>query len=405
MAIKSQTEKLWTKYFTITFISAMFTSTSNGMLMTGIPLYALYIGGDNTISGLLFGLFMLVAILFRPFFGKLIDEKTRIIVLIIGSMITVFLSVTFIFAYSIGLLLIIRSMQGIGFSATTNALGTIVADIVPKSRLAEGVGYFGLSNTISMAIGPSLSLFLINQFSYNVYFIAVVLIGLVGLVSSFLIDYEKKIKDIGVVSQPPPSRKLSEMIFEKTTIPSSLVMFFIFIGMGAIITFVPIYALSLGIDDIGIYFTVYSIALLVTRIGGGKISDKYGAAKVILPGMLIIIFSYIVLAYSTSLPAFIVAGILYGIGHGSVDPTLNAIMVKFCPTNRRGAGNSTLFTAKDVGSGMGAVVWGIISINAGFRTVFLLCALCIVLGLVSYFFILRKQIQKGKLADKVPQTV
>ena len=165
-------EKLWTKYFTLTFIYALFTAISNNMLMTGIPLYAIHLGGNNSISGLLFGLFMGAAILFRPLFGTLIDDKSRRLVLIIGCMISTVISLSYVLAFSIGILLFVRSLHGVGFSATTNASGTIVSDIVPRSRLAEGVGYFGLSNTLATAIGPALSLLLIQHYHFNVLFLA-----------------------------------------------------------------------------------------------------------------------------------------------------------------------------------------------------------------------------------------
>ncbi len=148
-------ETLWTKYFTLTFIYSLFTAISNNMLMTGIPLYAIHLGGNNSISGLLFGLFMAAAILFRPLFGTLIDDKSRRMVLIVGCIISTVISLSYVFAFSIGILLLVRSLHGIGFSATTNASGTIVSDIVPRSRLAEGVGYFGLSITLATAVGPT----------------------------------------------------------------------------------------------------------------------------------------------------------------------------------------------------------------------------------------------------------
>lgn len=172
MEIQNTTsEKLWTKYFTLTFVYSLFTSISSNMLMTAIPLYAIHLGGNNSISGVLFGLFMLVAILFRPLFGLLIDDKSRRMVLIIGGVISALISLSYVVAFSIGILLFLRSLHGIGFSATTNASGTIISDIVPKSRLAEGVGFFGLSNTLATAVGPAFSLFIINQFSYHALFL------------------------------------------------------------------------------------------------------------------------------------------------------------------------------------------------------------------------------------------
>ena len=367
------------------------------MLMTGIPLYAIHLGGNNSISGLLFGLFMAAAILFRPLFGTLIDDKSRRMVLIIGCIISTVISLSYVLAFSIGILLLVRSLHGIGFSATTNASGTIVSDIVPRSRLAEGVGYFGLSNTLATAIGPALSLLLIQHYNFNVLFLAASIISFIALCCGFFIDYEKKKPEPeDQLSEKKEKRRLSDVMFEKTALPTALVTIFIFIGMGAVMTFIPTYALSLGIEDVGLYYTFYSIALLFTRIIGGKLADVYGETVVIIPGMIIMALSFVLLAFATSLPAFVISGALYGLGLGFVDPILNAIMIKLCPPHRRGAGNSTLFTAKDIGGGVGAVIWGFISLNAGFRPVYLYCAISIILALIAYHFILRNQMKSLK---------
>ena len=367
------------------------------MLMTGIPLYAIHLGGNNSISGLLFGLFMAAAILFRPLFGTLIDDKSRRMVLIIGCMISTVISLSYVLAFSIGILLLVRSLHGIGFSATTNASGTIVSDIVPRSRLAEGVGYFGLSITLATAVGPALSLLLIQHYNFNILFLASSIISFIALCCGFFIDYEKKKPDLeNKLTEKKEKRRVSDIMFEKTALPTALVTIFIFIGMGAIMTFIPTYALSLGIEDVGLYFTFYSIALLLTRIVGGKLADSYGETVVIIPGMIMMTLSFVLLAFAASLPSFVISGALYGLGLGFVDPILNAIMIKLCPPHRRGAGNSTLFTAKDIGGGIGAVIWGFISLSVGFRPVYLYCALSIILALIAYHFILRNQMKRMK---------
>lgn len=376
----------------------MSTQIANNMLMTGLPLYAIHLGGDNSISGMLFGFFMFVAILFRPLFGKIIDEKSRRIVLIIGAVVTAFITLSYVFAFSIGLLLVMRSLHGIGFSATTNASGTVISDIVPKRRLAEGVGYFGLSNTLATAVGPALSIYLIQQFNYQALFIVAGLIGLISILCSLFITYEKGKTSI----ERKPSnqkRKISELLYEKTALPTALVTVFVYVGMGVALTFIPTFALSLGIEDIGLYYTVYSIALLFTRIVGGKLADKYGSSLVIIPGLIIMTLSFVVLAYANSLSDFILAGILYGLGLGFVEPALNAVMIKLCPPDRRGAGNSTFFTAKDVGSGVGALCLGFISLHAGFKAVFLYSALSMIFASFAYVFILRRQMKFVQSAE------
>lgn len=389
---------LWTKYFNLMLIYSFLTSTTNYLMITAAPLYAIHLGGDNSIAGLMMGIFMIAAILVRPSFGKLLDEKSRRLVLIAGAAICTLTYFSYLFAFSIGMLMLIRAINGIGFSANTNASGTVVSDVIPKDRLSEGVGYYGIANTLSTAIGPSIALFIIKNYNYNILFIVTAILGILSILVSYLIDYEKNSEDFIELSQSKhnknslPAKKSTNMIFEKTALPVALVIVFLAVTIGGIMTFVPTYAATRGIDNISSYFTVYALALLITRLFVGRMADKYGVSMAIIPGIILIIIAFIVLAFAKSLPMFLLSATLYGLGYGSSQPTLNAVMIKLCPPERRGAGNSTFYTAMDIGSGGGAMLWGVISQNFGFQSVYLTCAVSVGISLLCYLFILRKQI-------------
>lgn len=393
---------LWTKYFNLMLIYSFLTSTTNYLMITAAPLYAIHLGGDNSIAGLMMGIFMIAAILVRPYFGKLLDEKSRRLVLIVGAAICTLTYFSYLFAFSIGMLMLIRAINGIGFSANTNASGTVVSDVIPKERLAEGVGYYGIANTLSTAIGPSIALFIIKSYNYNILFIVTATLGILSILVSYLIDYEKNNEENFTVITPNEpnknndnmsSSKSTNMIFEKTALPVALVIVFLAVTIGGIMTFVPTYAATRGIDNISSYFTVYALALLITRLFVGKMADKYGVSMAIIPGIILVIIAFIVLAFAKSLPMFLLSATLYGLGYGSSQPTLNAVMIKLCPPERRGAGNSTFYTAMDIGSGGGAMLWGVISQNFGFQSVYLTCAISVGISLLCYLFILRKQIR------------
>lgn len=376
---------LWTKYFNLMLVYSFLTSTTNYLMITAAPLYAIHLGGDNSIAGLMMGIFMISAILFRPFFGRLLDEKSRRLVLIAGAALCTLTYFSYLFAFSIGMLILVRAINGIGFSANTNASGTVVSDVIPKDRLAEGVGYYGIANTLSTAIGPSIALFIIKNYNYTILFIFTAFLGILSILVSYLIDYEK--------NNNTTSKKSTNMIFEKTALPVALVMVFLAVTIGGIMTFVPTYAATRGIYDISSYFTVYALALLITRLFVGKMADKYGVSMAIIPGIILVIVAFIILAFAKSLPIFLLSAALYGLGYGSSQPTLNAVMIKLCPPERRGAGNSTFFTAMDIGSGGGAMLWGFISQNFGFQSVYLTCAASVGISLLCYLFILTKQIR------------
>jgi MFS family permease len=110
------------------------------------------------------------ALLFRPVFGSLIDGRGRKFVLVAGALIFVAVSVVYNMADTVFLLIMLRVVNGIGFSAHTGAAGIIASDLTPKSRLAEGIGYYGISIIIGTAVGPSLGLCLSNHSGYKFLF-------------------------------------------------------------------------------------------------------------------------------------------------------------------------------------------------------------------------------------------
>lgn len=396
------TKKLWSKYYILIILFSLLSSTANHMLMIGVPLYAMHLGGNKSIAGLMMGMFMIVAILFRPLFGKLLDDRGRRMVLVTGITISALMCFLYTFAFSVGILLLLRALNGIGFSAMTNASGTIVSDVVPSSRLAEGVGYYGMSNTLATAVGPALTLFIIQYHSYKVLFVAASAISVLAVICSLFISYEKGRKKKGMTGEEQREntsagidlkKKIADAIFEKTALPTALVIIFAAATLGSIMTFIPTYAATRGIENISIYFTVYALTLLFTRLFAGRLADRCGSSVVIIPGILIIAVSFVILSFASSIPGFLVSAVLYGLGYGSAQPALNAIMIRLCPADRRGAGNSTFFTAMDIGSGGGAVIWGVIAQNVGFLWVYLSCAASALIALAAYVSVLQRQLE------------
>lgn len=398
--------RLWTDHFIKIMIVAFTVSIAMNMTMTTLPLYGQYIGGSKALAGFITAIFALSALLFRPFFGNLLDTKGRKKVLVIGIIIFTLSIVSYNFAYTVAILLFLRFIQGVGFSGHSTATGTIVADIVPVTRLAEGIGYFGIANTLGSAIGPTMGLYIIKYFSYNSLFIISALLGFIGFFTAFLINYEKEddLHSVNetIVESKENNEKSSKVldglvIIEKTAIPTSIVLFFIALTLGSIITFLPIYALNRGIDDIGIFFIVYAFALLLTRVKMGKMVDRYGVTPVMIPGLLVAFISLIILAFAQSLSTFLIVAVLYGFGFGTVYPTLNATMVRMCPPSRHGTGNATFFSAMDIGVGLGSIIWGYVSEIGGFIYVYLGAAICIIFSLVFYLITLKKQIDKDEI--------
>lgn len=399
-------DKLWTKHFILLMLMSFFMNLIMNMQMPVIPMYTINIGGSNSTIGTITGIFTLSSVLFRPWFGNLLDTRGRRIILLAGIIILTLASLTYGFTQAIIVLFIIRFLHGIGFSAQTTAAGTITSDIVPASRLGEGISYSGIVMTAAGAVGPIFGLYIAQNYSYNVFFIICFALGIAAFISSLPISYESQDKSsLAALFRRSKIEKCNEKdllkggFIEKTALKPSIVLFIMMLAGSSIFTFIPTYALSKDIKDIGIFFTVNSIAYLVVRPVTGRISDKYGASKVIIPGMLLMIIGLIILAFADSLTIFLVVGIIYGFGFSAAQPTLNVVMLRMCPEERRGAANATFFSAMDIGIGIGAVIWGIVSQKLGFSYVFLGSAACIILSLTLYVILLHNRLKKGRISS------
>ena len=379
--LHSEPVKLWSRNFVFIILANLTVLTAVNMLLGTLPLYVKEIGGSNLFSGLVVGVYAFTSLLSRPFIGSLIDAKGRKSMFYIGILIIFFSAISFHMAFTVSILLIIRTLQGIGFSAVSTSAGTIVADIVPSARLSEGISYYGISLTLPTAIGPSFGLFLMEHYSYTVLFNIVAIITFIAFLFALPIQYQMR--------RETKIEKRSSL-FEKSALLPSLVMFFIALGLSSILTFIPQYAATKNIEGAGMYFIFYAGSLLVCRLFSGKLADRIGPTPVVIPGVILIAFSFIILSNSLSLFGLLFSACMFGIGFGSVQPIMNAIVIRRVSPERKGAASAIFIASMDLGMAIGSIGWGLLSETIGFTHVYLLSSICAIISCYVYFIMIKK---------------
>src|SRR5699024_8758286 len=129
--------------------------------------------------------------LFRPYAGHALETKGRGPIYLFGIALFIISIGSFGFITSILLLMIVRVVQGIGWGFSTTASGTIATDLIPPERRGEGLGYYGLSGNIALAIGPGLGLTLVGIISFQTLFLISAACGVIALIMSLNIRYKK----------------------------------------------------------------------------------------------------------------------------------------------------------------------------------------------------------------------
>lgn len=376
-------EPLWSRDFLLIMAANLTVFIGFQILMPIMPLYVESLGVSEGLIGLVTGAFTLTGVITRPYTGRILDNRGRRPIYILGMIICTAAIFSYSLAGTVLLLFLFRLFHGIGWGISSTSTNTIASDFIPKSRLGEGMGYFGLTTVLSMAIAPSIGLFLIHYTSYHNIFILSALITIVATVLALLLHIKPMEKK--------PENKERAPLLEKKAFQPAVAIFFITLTYGAIVTFLAIYTAQLGISNIGPFFTVYALTLLLARPISGKLSDAKGDVFVIVPGIIALIIAMVLLSFAKTMPLFLMAGFVYGIGFGATNPALQALAVRNVKPDRRGAATGTYINGFDLGIGLGSVLWGLISSVTGFAHMYLLCTIPLVFSLLSFLYFDKKE--------------
>ncbi|MCZ0703695.1 MFS family permease [Natronobacillus azotifigens] len=381
---KAIEDNIWSKDFAMICLANFFIFLGFQMTLPTIPLFVQELGGTDQLIGLITGVFTFSALLFRPYAGHALESKGRQFVYMIGLGIFVVSVGSYAIIPTIGFLLIMRMVQGVGWGLSTTATGTIATDLIPAHRRGEGMGYFGLSGNIALAFGPTLGLALIGVLTFTQLFL---IIAALGIVSCFLAT-QIRYKRVEQLKENTATIKFD--IFEKSAIKPSVLLFFITTTFGGISSFLPLYVNHEGISGIEFYFLLFAIALLVSRTFAGRIYDRQGHIAVFLPGCFLVACAMLVLFWLPNSLALYVAATLYGLGFGSIQPALQAWAINEAPNNRKGMANATFFGFFDLGVGVGAMVFGFVASVLGYAYIYMFGALSVVVSMGIYLMLVMK---------------
>ena len=359
------------------------------LLIPVLPFYLseVFSAGNSTI-GIILSCYTVAALCIRPFSGYFLDSFARKPLYLMAYFIFMTMFAGYIIAGSLTLFIMFRIIQGVSFGMVTVGGNTVVIDIMPSSRRGEGLGYYGLSNNIAMAVGPMSGLFLHDAgMSFTTIFCCSLGSCMAGFVCASLVKTPYK----------PPGRRepisLDRFILLKG-IPAGISLLLLSIPYGMTTNYVAMYAKQIGINaTTGFFFTFMAIGMAISRIFSGKIVDRGKITQVISAGLYLVVFSFFLLSACVYLISwnnmvctivFFSVALLLGVGFGIMFPAYNTLFVNLAPNSQRGTATSTYLTSWDVGIGIGMLTGGYIAEVSTFDKAYLFGA-CLTIVSMLYF--------------------
>ncbi len=388
-------EKLWNSNFVKVNIANFLLFFAFYLLMPLLPLYLkeTFHSTKDVIGAVLSG-YTIAALLARPFSGFLVDSFPRKAVLLTVYFLFFIFFAGYLAAGSLLLFGIVRTLHGAPFGALTVANSTVAIDVLPSSRRSEGIGYYGLSNNLAMATGPTVAVYVYNSMHCFelLFWLSLVVAGL-GL----LVDCTVKLKPRPVVQD---KRKLS---LDRFFLVAGWLLFMDMIAFGfsygVLSTYLAIYSKEMmGITSgTGTYFLILAVGLILSRLEGASSLRKgkivYNAAI----GMAISVVGYTLFVAVPNMWGYYGSAVLIGLGNGHLWPAFQNMFINLAPNERRGTANSTLLVSWDVGIGLGVVIGGFFAEHMGYASAFWVGAAVNALAVIHFYLHSRHHYHAHKL--------
>lgn len=396
-------EKLWNKNYCKVMAANFSLFFAFYVLTPLLPLYlSEHFGATKDVIGLVLSGYTITALFFRPFSGYLVDSfpRKKVLMVCFGAFSIFFAG--YLAAGTLLMFTIVRTLHGGPFGALTVSNSTVAIDVLPSSRRTEGIGYYGLSNNLAMAIAPTIGVFIYKLTdSFDLLFWIALVVACAGWLIDSTVELERK--------EITSHFKLSWdrfFLLKGWLIGMNMVAFgFCF---GVLSNYLAIYGKEvLGITGgTGTYFMLCSVGLILSRLQGGKALREGRLTFNAGSGMAISLIGYtIFIAIPAFAPALTPLGyygsaLLIGLGNGHMWPAFQNMTINVAHNNQRGTANSTILISWDIGMGLGILLGGIIAEHIGYHAAFWTVAGVNALGVALFFlrtktFFLRRNLNSS----------
>lgn len=363
--------RLMSRAFALVLVAGVGSSTSFYLLFSALPRYADATGAGGVGAGLTTGVMMLATVAAELVVARLVTRFGYRTVFGTGLALLGIPALALVASGSMAVILVACLVRGAGFAVAVVLGGALVASIVPAERRGEGLGVYGIACGVPAMVALPAGLWLGDLAGYEPVFALAGVSALAGLAAVKDLPGRRPVSEepLGiVVAARRRGLLVPALVFAATTVATGITATFLPLAGGGISAWALL---------------AHSLAATSTRWWAGRNGDRYGAARQLVPG-LVIAASGIALLVLVSSPATVVAGmVVFGVGFGLTGNASMAVMLDRVPASSYGTVSALWNIAYDVGIGVGATGFGFVVVHTGYPAAFGLTAALMLLPLLA----------------------
>lgn len=263
---------------------------------------------------------------------------------------------------------------------------TISSNIVPKSRLGEGIVFFAMSTSVGTTTGPLIAISYLANFSFESMMMLTLGLMSFSLVCSFFTKNTVKKETDTESQQETKNEPFYKYMFDKRVLLPCILVALNYITIAGTVNFMAAFGKEIHVGgSISLFFVAQGIAMVIIRSFSGKIFDRFGHRILIIPAAISGAGGLILLGLSTSMVMVLISGALFGIAYAIIHPISQAWALTLVPPEKKATANSMLLIFIDFGLAIGSVGLGLLAKSVGYGMTFTYSAGFMIIILLLYF--------------------
>ncbi len=303
--------------------------------------------------GVLLGLEPFTAFMLRLLLIPLISAANGARMLLIGLLLLVVALLSYRWATTIPSLIVLRILHGAAFVLVVSASITLVVRFIPEERSAQGFSLFSLATLLPYAIMPPLTEWLLPQVASAAEIYAVVSVLAIPAILLLLMGQQRLNLAVAGLDQTLTRRPGRQELQEDLRQPAVLLLLAVNLGVylvySTVFYFMKNFAGHLGGGEVGTFFTLSTVTLILTRLLGGLVFDRFPKLRTLKMSMAGLALCLLGLAQADSGEKLAALAVIYGLGIGVCLPLLNSVLFMASPPNLRGVNTNLALFMMDAG--------------------------------------------------------
>ena len=364
----------------ITFLSFMDTT----LLIPIIALFASSLDASVGLIGVIVGLYSVTNIPANILAGWLIDRigyKVPLVIGLIGDTLSMFL---YSLCRSPVCLALVRSFHGVTGGIIGPATMSVYASTDGKAK-GRTMSFYGMSLAAATLVGFGMSGIITDKWGYSfLFYFGTIMLAIGVVLSLFLPGIKRRDRTTTTTSFGETLQRAKGLLTRKglsVTYSSVFAQYFTF---GGVVTLLPMYVKSLGIETlhIGMLMGTFAVMYVIIQFPSGALSDKIGRLLPAIGGLILGIVSLVILPSFTSFSLLAVAMGFYGAAYGLIFPSISALIAEHTAREERGLATGIFHALLSIGVAIGAPIMGWVGEMVGVQRSLMLVPAIIIIPLL-----------------------